>query len=33
MILIKCCLERDNYKVLEFNVNDSSYFETSASLF
>ena len=28
-----CYLERENYKVLKFHMNNLSYFETTASLF
>ena len=33
MVLICCYLRRENYKVLKFHLNNSSYFEISASLF
>ena len=32
MVVICCYLERENNKVLQFYVNDSSYLEVSASL-
>ena len=31
MVVIYCYLEREKYKVLKFNWNNSSYFKTSAS--
>ena len=32
MTVIFCYLERENYKVLKFQINNFSYFEISASL-
>ena len=32
-VVIYCYLEKENYKLLELYVNDSSYFEISASIF
>ena len=31
MVVIYCYLEREKYKILKFNRNNSSYFKTSAS--
>ena len=31
MVVIYCCLEREYYKVLKFDVNNSSYCEISTS--
>ena len=33
MVVTSCYLERDTDKVLKFNLNNSSFFEISASLF
>ena len=33
MVVIYCCLETENFKVLTFHVNNYSYFEISTSLF
>ena len=32
-IVVYCCLEKENDKVLKFHVNNSSYLEISPSLF
>ena len=33
MVIIRCYLERENYIVSKFHLNNSSFFEIDASLF
>ena len=33
MLVIECYLERENYKALKFEMNNSSYFEISVYFF